>query len=217
MRTSILTGLLLLLAGTAAAQEPDHVIATLRARLPEQAVEPVVAIVQDALGRGLPGQVIADLAVMGAARGRDAEAIVDAAGRLAALLAVARTALGVAGRSPSGAEIRAAATALQNGADAAAVRGIAAGAREPGSIEIPLTMLGGLAARGLPVDRALEAIRSGRPGRGPGAGGPPGGLPIGGITLPVALPPGIPVNIGKPGDRPVPPGGPPFTPPGGRN
>jgi len=235
--------LMMLVAGVAPAQEPDRAVSLVRARLSEAAALEVVALVEQAQASGLSGRAVADLALQGAAQGRDGGEIVSAARRLVELLAAGRAALEASGRAPAPEEVAAAAGALQHGADPASVRAVAAGAPAEGRLGIALAVLGGLAASGVPVDLAASmvtshlaqggdaalaalgeqvareggvAVAGRRPDRPAGTGTVIHGLPFGGLTLPVMVPVGLPINIGVPGDRPVPPISPPLNPPGGR-
>lgn len=216
MRMLTVTTLLVLTPAAASAQDLDRTIAALQSRLPEAAVAPVVSLVGEAVDRGIPAAAIADLALLGSARGRPADAIVEAARRLAVDLATARGALEAVGRRPDAGEIRAAAMALRNGVGVETIRELAGRTPAAQSAEVPLSVLSGLAGAGLPVQRALDAVRYGRAAAAPGGGPPPWAI-LGGQGPPFGLPPGVPPNVGTPGDRPVPPRGPPFDPPGGRH
>jgi hypothetical protein len=245
MRMRLAMGWLMLACGLSPrvlpAQDADREIARLRDRVPDAVAARIVAAVDAATVRGLPARAMADLALRGVAQGRTADAVVAALGEYLEVLGAARAALEAAGRAPAAAEMEAAATALSAGVSADAIADLAAAAPEGRPLAVPLAVLGGLSASGMPVSRAVATLSAqlelgagdaaiaavgvagaragGRfppvevpVGRGPGIA-----IPVGGLTLPIAVPTGVPGNIGLPGGRPRPPVVPPVTPPLRRN
>lgn len=238
MRVIVVLGVVLFAPRVASAQERDSLGALLRARLSGDAAAEVTALVREARDRGLPEHVLVDLTLEGDARGRSDGEIVAAARRLADLLAEGRAALEGSGRVMAGAEVAAAAVALREGVTPGAIGTVAAAVPAERRLEVALAVLASLVANDVPVDRAVSVVtvQMGRGGDGalaaigesvarqgvgalgriPGAPaqGPGSFPPIGGLTLPVSPPMGIPINLGLPGNRPL-PIGPPFTPPRG--
>jgi hypothetical protein len=236
-------GLLLLAYWLAAApalpaQEVERARERLRGRLPDAVAAEVVAIVTDAATRGLPADAVADLALQGIARGRTADRVLAAVRDYVQLLSAGHAALEDAGRPEAAADIEAAALALASGAPAGAIRDVATAAPPDRALAIPLTVLGGLAAGGVPVEHAVEVLTGhlaqgaddatisalgamALPERAPGLGrardalagaGSGIAIPVGALTLPVTTPLGVPGNIGLPGGRPLPPiGRPPLS------
>jgi hypothetical protein len=149
----------------------------------------------------------------------------------------ARAALEAGGRAPAAAEVEAAARAMELGIDAGTIASLARSSPSGRSLAVPLAVLGGLVARGLPADAALDAVR-GRLELGAGdleisrlpdraaeflaAGLDPAraalalargragfDVPVSAIPVVPGPPPGIPPNAGKPGSVPK---GPPTRP-----
>lgn len=209
MRIHLMVVAAMLIAAPLAAQ--DDLASRVRGRVPAGAAERVLALMDAARQQSLPAEAVADVALYGAARGADPEAIVAAAREEVRLLDLSRGALGDGGISLTGEEIAAGAQALRAGVAPDELRRRARETADGQPLATATTLLAGLAAAGLPTGRAAEVLA----GLGVPAG-PPGGLPIGGFTLPFGPPPGLPVNIGAPGDRPGRPAGPPVNPPGGR-
>jgi hypothetical protein len=214
MRTlKLLCGLVLLPALLAAQQSP---IDRLRAVLPANVAEKVIAIVTDATNRGLPGQAIADRAVEAIAKGRSGDQVSAAAQALAADLAGARDALQHAGRNPDVSEIEAAASAKELGVDGAAISALASSAPSGRSLAVPLAVIGALVNRGLPSDGALQAVLDrltarasdaelvempGEAGRLIAAGYRPSD--VGRALSAAGRPSGVPANGGRPGVQPT--------------
>ena len=121
MRTLKLLSWLALLPALVAAQQSP--IDRLRAVLPADVADEVIATVTDATSRGLPGRAIAERALEGIAKGRSGAEVRAAALALAADLAAAHDALVRAGRTPDASEIEAGATAMALGVDGARWRG----------------------------------------------------------------------------------------------
>lgn len=226
---------LLLAPGLLAAQERP--VERLRGMLPASVAEDVIAAVQDALARGLPGEAIAQLALQGVAKGRSGAEVLAAARILATELGAARNAIERSGRQPHPEEILAATAAMRLGVDGEAVSALASSAPSGRSLMVPLFVVGALVERGLPSDDALTAVRAlleaqasdaeliGTPGAagamlaqglGPSevgaalAAGRIGfSVPVTGFTIPFAGPPaGVPLNGGAEGKRPIPVGRP---------
>lgn len=207
------------------AQDP---VSRLQDVLPSAVAAQVMATVEDAVARGLPGRAIAERALEGAAKGRSGDEVVAAARQLVEGLATARGALESGGWTPDANEIAAAATAMQLGVDGQAVSVLAASALSGQSLAVPLAVLGMLTDRGLPSDQALARVRERLEMRAGDVelaalperlGFTPAGFAIpvvGGLGIPFGPPPGVPGNRGMRGDRPgrsiglpVPPGVPP--------
>ncbi len=203
--------------------------------LPPEVAGDVLARIEAARARGLPERPLANLALEAAAKGRDRAATVRALESLSERLARADEALRAAGRRPAGREVEAGAVALQMGVQGAAISELARSGPSGRSLSVPLLVLGGLAERGLPSDRALERVlerlqaraddralvdelartpggRGFGPPELPGAGAPgrDGGRRLG-------VPPTGPLDrIGPPSERPGrggPPDGVPADPP----
>jgi hypothetical protein len=238
MTTSKLFTVLFLLPGAVAAQEDPT--ARLREVLPSSVAEEVIATVQEAVSRGLPGYAVANAALEGVAKGRSGEDIAGAARRLLSELAAAHDALRRGQREPTATEVEAGATALRLGVDGSTVSALASSAPSGRSLAVPLFVTGALVDRGVPADAALAAVlarlearagdaelvqmpaEAGRmlfegmtPAESAAAlGSQRAGftLPVGGISLPVAgPPPGVPINPG--GDIPGKRPIPPVVPP----
>ena len=137
-------------------------------------------------------------------------------------LAASREALARAGvANPDADEVAAAVVAIGKGADEPSIAELARSAGPGRSLAVPLTVLGALLDRGLPVGEALARLET-WPRRGPEAPGAVG-LDIAGTALNGARgrggpPAWVPIpggNIPHPMD-PVDPEGPPNGPPPGR-
>lgn len=219
MRTlKLLAALALLPALLSAQQSPiDH----LRAFLPADVADEIVAIVADATSRGLPGRAIADRALEGIAKGRSGAEVSAAAQALAADLAAAHDALVRGGRTPDASEIESGATAMELGVDGATVSALASSASSGRSLAVPLAVIGALVNRDLPSDEALQAVLDRLNARAsnadlvemPGEAGlliargyKPSDL---GRALGAGRPAGLPANGGWPGAQPTPPARPP--------
>lgn len=241
MKTTVAytVGWLLVWPGTVFAQgEP---VARLQAVLPPEIAEAVIAAVNDATARGLPGRAVADLALQAVARGRSGEEVLAAARGLVGELDASRFLLERGGRAaPGGGEVRAAAAVLRMGVDGATVSALARQAPSGRSLAVPLLVTGALVERGLPADAAAQAVLAGLQSRlgdaelasFPEAIGQayaqgmsaaqlglaiaqsraPITIPVGGLGVPIGPPPGVPSNPGPPAGIPGGPGG--FRPPG---
>lgn len=216
MRTVKLLSWLALLPALLAAQQSP--VDRLRAVLPADVADQVIAIVTDATNRGLPGRAIAERALEGIAKGRSGAEVRAAALALAADLAGAHDALVRAGRTPDASEIESGATAMELGVDGATVSALASSAPSGRSLAVPLAVIGALVNRGLPSDGALQAVLDRLHARAaseadlvemPGEAGlliARGYRPSDvGRALGAARPAGVPANGGRPGARPKPP------------
>lgn len=213
MRTlKLLSGLALLPALLAAQQSP---VDRLRAVLPSDVADKVIAIVTEATSRGLPGQAIADRALEAIAKGRSGPEVSAAAQALAADLAGAHDALVHAGRTPDPSEIEAGASAKELGVDGATISALASSAPSGRSLAVPLAVISELVNRGLPSDGALQAVADrlkahaadadlvempGEAGQLIAQGYKPSDV---GRALGTARPAGLPANGGRPGSRPT--------------
>jgi hypothetical protein len=218
MRTLKLMAGLALLPVVLAAQQ--NTIDRLRAVLPGDEADRVIALVTDATDHGLPGQAIADRALETVAKSRSGAEAVAAAQALAADLSSGRDALTAAGRTPDASEIEAAATAKELGVDGAAVSALASKAPSGRSLAVPLAVIGALVRRGLRSDDALAAVQErlsnratdaelasmpGDAGRLIAEGYRPSDV---GRALGAGRPAGLPANGGRAGARPSTPGHP---------
>jgi hypothetical protein len=139
------------------AQDPAE---RLRAVLPADVAERVLATVAQARARQLPAQALEARALKFAMRGENPAAIERAVTEHSARLARSQTTLSTArGGRPSNDEVEAGAEALRQGVDGAAVSALAKSAPSGRSLAVPLYVLGQLAARGLPSDEALARVR----------------------------------------------------------
>lgn len=145
-----------LLPGVASAQQ-DPVV-RLGQVLPADVAAQVVARVEAARARELPANAIANVALEGVAKGRSAEQVLAAVEALAGDLGRAADALQNAGRRPGVGEVEAATAAMRMGVDGAQVADLARSQPSGRSLAVPLLVLGGLTARGLPSDDALTAV-----------------------------------------------------------
>ena len=147
----------------AAAQTPaGDPSAQLRSVLPPDVADHVLAQIADARARQLPAAALEHRAAELAAKGAPAGVIDGAVTDLARGLAAGSDALARGGRAhPEDAETEAAAAALAAGADGAAVSSLARSAPSGRSLAVPLYVLSGLMARGLPSDQALARVQAG--------------------------------------------------------
>jgi len=144
-------------SGQSKAQDPA---ARLRAVLPADVAERVLATVAQARARQLPAQALEARALKFAMRGEDPAAIERAVNEHSARLAQSQATLnGARGGRPSDDEVEAGAEALRQGVDGAAVSALAKSAPSGRSLAVPLYVLGQLAARGLPSDDALARVK----------------------------------------------------------
>lgn len=225
----------------AAASSPTE---RLRAVLPADVAERVIATVAAARARELPAEALELRALKFASRGEAPAAIERAVAEHAERMSAARASLATARPArPSGDEIAAGAEALRQGVDGRAIGELARSAPSGRSLAVPLYVLGELAARGLPSDQALarvgerlaaratdselEQLPVAAAGRRPG--GEPGdvGRDVRQTRRPAGVggpggaaggrPASVPANGGRdarPATPPRPPAGRPATPPG---
>jgi hypothetical protein len=193
----------------------QDVVDRLRAVLPPDVADKVVAIVADATSHDLPGAVIADRALEATAKGRNAADAAAAAQATANDLAAARDAIRSTGRAPQSSEIEAAATAQELGVNGATISALASSVPSSRSLAVPLSVIGALVNRGLSADAALQVVLDriktqasdadlarmpGEAGRLIAAGYKPSdvGRALSGVSRPV----GLPTNGGRPGEQP---------------
>ena len=235
-KRTVLLSLLAALVPVSAAAQTDPVD-RLAEVLPPEVASLVLERVEAARARAIPAAAIADLALEGAVKGRSPEEILAAVDALAGDMARASSALAAAGRIPAPGDVEAAAAALRMGVGGETI-GELARSQPPGrGLAVPMLVMGGLTARGLPSDEALVRVADrlsaaggdaqllgAFPGVGlgpdaaPGRVGPPLTSGLAGFHLPVAgihVPVGPPVDVGgRPRNIPGRPHGPPG-PPGG--
>ena len=133
----------------------------LRAVLPSDVADHVLAQIAEARARQLPAAALEHRAAELAAKGAPGGVIDAAVTDLARGLAAGSDALARGGHAnASDAETEAAAAALASGADGAAVSALAKSAPSGRSLAVPLYVLSGLMARGLPSDQALARVQA---------------------------------------------------------
>lgn len=153
-----------LLAGAAlGAQTPaNDPSARLRAVLPPDVADRVLARIAEARARELPAAALENRALKFAARGvapADIErSVSEQAGRMDAAKRALVRARG--GRPATGDEVEAGAEAMRQGVDGAAVSALAKSAPSGRSLAVPLYVIGGLTDRGLPSDEALRRVQA---------------------------------------------------------
>lgn len=133
----------------------------LRAVLPADVAERVIARIADARAHELPAQALANRALKYASRGvapADIERSISAqAERMNTAMGLLQ---GARGQRPAGDEVDAGAEALRQGVNGAAVSALAKSAPSGRSLAVPLFVLGGLVERGIPADSALAQVRA---------------------------------------------------------
>ncbi|AHG92076.1 hypothetical protein J421_4539 [Gemmatirosa kalamazoonensis] len=128
--------------------------ARLEGRLDKHTLPTVERIVDSAFARGIPAEPLVDRALEGAAKGAPGEAIIREVRKLVVDLAIAREKLGP--QSFAG-ELSAAAMALRGGVDPDVLARLRR--ERPGQpVSVPLGVLSGLIANGVPVSTATESI-----------------------------------------------------------
>ena len=153
-----------LLAGASlSAQTPaSDPSARLRAVLPPDVADRVLARIAEARARELPAAALENRALKFAARGvapADIECSVsEQAGRMDAAKRALAQARG--GRPATGDEVEAGAEAMRQGVDGAAVSALAKSAPSGRSLAVPLYVIGGLTDRGLPSEEALRRVQA---------------------------------------------------------
>ncbi len=149
--------LAIFLTSSVRAQDP---LVRLRQLVSREVADRVAATMEQARREGLPDRAIAARVLEGAAKGAADGRLVEAADRALAGLENARAALEAGGRVPAAVEIEAAAQAMELGVDGRAVASLAQSSPSGRSLAVPLAALAALVARGLPADRAVEAVRA---------------------------------------------------------
>ncbi|MBI4499525.1 MAG: hypothetical protein HY700_00020 [Gemmatimonadetes bacterium] len=152
-----LCGIMLLLPAVMSAQQ--DAVTRLRAVLPSDVSDQVIAIVQEASASGLPGEAVANRALEAQAKGKNGAAVAVAARALQSDLAASRDELSAGGRTPDSVEIEAGAAAHALGVDGKTISALASAAPSGRSLTVPLAVLGALVDRGLPAADALAAVR----------------------------------------------------------
>lgn len=211
-----------LLPGASAAQQDP--VERLSAMLPPEVAVQVIEHVELARSRGLPANAVANVALEGVVKGRGANEVLSAVETMVGDLGRAADVLQNAGRLPAVGEVEAATAALRMGVDGAQISELARAQPSGRSLSVPLLVMGGLAARGLPSDQALSAVlgrlaagaddgalvrevpeMAGGRGRGPGPDNP--GLAIAGGMAGFQVPvPGLVIPVGPQSEGGVRPG-----------
>jgi hypothetical protein len=145
---------------TVVAQTPaNDPSARLKQVLPADVAARVLAVIEKARERGLPGEALEMRALKFAARGVAPDAIeksvVDQEVRMEK---VRDTLQRTRGRKPADDEIEAGAEAMRKGVDGAKVSALAKSAPSGRSLAVPLYVIGSLVDRGLPSDDALDRV-----------------------------------------------------------
>lgn len=153
-----------LLAPVALAQAPAaDPSARLREVLPADVADRVLATIAEARAQNLPAPAITALenrALKFASRGVPAPDVERAVREHALRMRDARSAIETGrGQSAAGDEIDAAAEAMRQGVDGAAVRALAKSTPSGRSLAVPLFVIGSLVERGLPSDQALARVQ----------------------------------------------------------
>lgn len=156
MRSTLLVGFGLLVTVQAAAGQS----AELLSRIDEQTAAAVAPVLEEALRDSLPAAALESKVLEGVTKGVAASRIAEALTGLAAEFRAVRTALRE--RLPStefsDAEIVAAARAVRQGATEDAIGALWRARPDPVPLEVPVTVLGELVRRGIPVDEASELM-----------------------------------------------------------
>lgn len=131
----------------------------LRAVLPADVAQRVLARIADARARQLPAEALENRALKFAAKGVAPGDIERSVNEQADRMGVARSAIARGrGTAAGGDEIEAGAEALRKGVDGAAVSTLAKSAPPKRSLAVPLFVIGSLTDRGLPSDEALKRV-----------------------------------------------------------
>lgn len=156
MRPTFLVGLGLLVAVQAAAGQS----AELLSRIDEQTAAAVTPVLEEARRDSLPVGALESKVLEGVAKGVAAQRIAQALTGLAAEFRAVRTALRerLPSTAFSDAEIVAAARAVRQGVTEDAIGALWRARPEPMPLEVPVTVLGELVRRGIPVDDASELM-----------------------------------------------------------
>jgi hypothetical protein len=155
---------LAMISALAGAQTPAHDPSDrLRAVLPADVADRVLATIAEARSRELPPQAVQALenrALKFASRGVAPADVERAIGEHAERMVRAREAIESARtQRAAGEEIDAGAEALRQGVDGAAVSALAKSAPSGRSLAVPLFVIGSLVERGLPSDAALARVQ----------------------------------------------------------
>jgi hypothetical protein len=133
--------------------------ARLRAVLPPDVAQRVLARISDARARQLPADALANRALKFAAKGVAPGDIERSIAEQADRMGSARNALASGrGAPPRADEIEAGAEAIRKGVDGAALSRLAKAAPSQRSLAVPLFVIGSLTDRGLPSDEALQRV-----------------------------------------------------------
>lgn len=160
MRKATLIAALLALAGPVSAQGTvEDLTARLRAVLPAEVADRVIATVTEARSRGLPARALEQRALMLARKGTEPGSIARSVAEQLRAMGEARAALarGRAGR-PADDDVAAGAEAIRQGVAGADVSELAKSAPSGRSLAVPLFVIGSLVDRGLPSDAALASV-----------------------------------------------------------
>ena len=131
--------------------------ARLRAVLPAQVAQRVLARIAEARAHQLPAEALENRALKFAAKGVDPVNIERSVNEQASRMEVARAALSSARASvPAGDEIDAGAEAIRKGVDGSSISFLAKNAPSGRSLAVPLFVIGSLTDRGLSSDDALK-------------------------------------------------------------
>jgi hypothetical protein len=133
--------------------------ARLRAVLPAQVAQRVLARIAEARAHQLPADALENRALKFAAKGVDPVNIERSVNEQASRMEVARAALSSARASaPAGDEIDAGAEAIRKGVDGLSISFLAKNAPSGRSLAVPLFVIGSLTDRGLSSDDALKRV-----------------------------------------------------------
>lgn len=187
--------------------------ARLQALLPADVAARVLERIAAARAQGLPARAVEHRALELTAKGVPPARVELGVNTFANALAQGHTALAQGGvTQPSDAETEAAATALGEGIDGAAVSALARSAPSGRSLAVPLYVLAGLVDRGLPADQALARVQAELAARASDAQLAAATQPAGKPATPGASPPVTGAGFGTPGS-PGRPSGVPSGPP----
>ena len=152
----------LITGGALGAQTPAHDPSTqLRAVLPADVAERVLARIADARARELPAAALENRALKFAAKGVAPADVERSVNEQADRMANAKAALAKGrGRAATADEVEAGADAMRRGVDGAGVSALAQSAPSGRSLAVPLYVVGGLVDRGLPADAALQRVQT---------------------------------------------------------
>jgi hypothetical protein len=151
--------LTLALAQSSGAQVAADPSARLRAVLPAEVAQRVLARIAEARARQLPAEALENRALKFAAKGVDPINIERSVNEQASRMEVARAALaGARASAPAGDEIDAGAEAIRKGVDGSSISFLAKNAPSGRSLAVPLFVIGSLTDRGLSSDDALKRV-----------------------------------------------------------